>query len=583
MKTIFKLVSILATFALWPAIQSKAEVEISLNFFYDNLDPYGDWVEVGDYGYCWHPHDIDNDWRPYTSGHWVYTDAGWTWVSDEPYAWAVYHYGRWSRVNRVGWVWVPDTEWGPAWVSWRRGDRYVGWAPLPPESRARVGVSIGGWADAEFDIGPTYYSFVDTRDLGAPHLRSVILPPQENLTIINRTTNITNISYRNNVVINNGPDYNAVAREVKQPIRRLRLERRQEIGDLRTARAEQLIPKEQGDALVVAAPPVQKAPDAKPKKFAQKIEKAEIDRGWKDAGEPKQVETVRAKIKEEAKTKSATASQEPAPPVPPAETATPSKGERPSTAQESTAPVPEREPAKPGKGKGKAPDRRRTAAEPGVPAKPGESVTTTTEESTPPKTATPEQRGIASKTEAPVRGGKKQPGKKVGRPEAIAEEPQLPTEKEAQSRPTRPETPPEAGRPGSPQQPEPNVKQRSGRNAREQQPAVPERQNRREQAQPERPNTPDRDRFERPAPPERSAQPERPNLPEQARRTAPERSPVGGGPAREARPQRPEQPEVTPPQRPPQPAQPGVQGRGPGKGKAPQGEEERKKKGAQEE
>jgi hypothetical protein len=142
MKTIPKLASLLAALVILPATQSKA-AEVSVDLFYDNLDSYGDWVEVGDYGYCWSPRDVGDDWRPYTAGNWAYTDAGWTWVSDEPYGWAVYHYGRWTRVDRAGWAWVPGTEWGPAWVSWRNSDRYVGWAPLPPESRVSVGVSIG--------------------------------------------------------------------------------------------------------------------------------------------------------------------------------------------------------------------------------------------------------------------------------------------------------------------------------------------------------------------------------------------------------------------------------------------------------
>src|SRR5690606_3356237 len=51
----------------------------------------------------------------------------------EPYAWAVYHYGRWYDDDRLGWCWVPGRNWAPAWVTWRRGDRHVGWAPLPPE------------------------------------------------------------------------------------------------------------------------------------------------------------------------------------------------------------------------------------------------------------------------------------------------------------------------------------------------------------------------------------------------------------------------------------------------------------------
>ena len=34
-------------------------------------------------------------------------DNGWYWVSDEPFGWVAYHYGRWTRLRNVGWVWVP--------------------------------------------------------------------------------------------------------------------------------------------------------------------------------------------------------------------------------------------------------------------------------------------------------------------------------------------------------------------------------------------------------------------------------------------------------------------------------------------
>ena len=68
-----------------------AQESVSMDFFYDNLDPYGTWREVGDYGYCWQPRDVADDWRPYSEGRWVYTDAGWTWDSDEPYGWAGEH------------------------------------------------------------------------------------------------------------------------------------------------------------------------------------------------------------------------------------------------------------------------------------------------------------------------------------------------------------------------------------------------------------------------------------------------------------------------------------------------------------
>ena len=62
--------------------------------FHDSLSPYGSWFETPDYGYVWQPVIVrDSSWRPYTRGRWVCSDHGWTWVSDEPFGWATYHYG----------------------------------------------------------------------------------------------------------------------------------------------------------------------------------------------------------------------------------------------------------------------------------------------------------------------------------------------------------------------------------------------------------------------------------------------------------------------------------------------------------
>ncbi|MGP8199901.1 MAG: DUF6600 domain-containing protein [Limisphaerales bacterium] len=96
------------------------------------LATYGKWIEVKSYGRCWHPSNVPVDWRPYCNGYWVWTECGWYWHSDEPWGWACYHYGSWIVDPKVGWVWVPDIKWAPAWVSWRYGGGYVGWAPLPP-------------------------------------------------------------------------------------------------------------------------------------------------------------------------------------------------------------------------------------------------------------------------------------------------------------------------------------------------------------------------------------------------------------------------------------------------------------------
>ncbi len=111
----------------------------SYNTFYTKLEPYGVWRETGDYGYVWQPREAEasRSWRPYTNGRWVYTDAGWTWISAESFGWATYHYGRWTRLRNIGWVWVPGDQWAPAWVSWRKSNDYVGWAPAAAGSALR--------------------------------------------------------------------------------------------------------------------------------------------------------------------------------------------------------------------------------------------------------------------------------------------------------------------------------------------------------------------------------------------------------------------------------------------------------------
>ena len=46
--------------------------------FYDELSPYGQWIDYPDYGYVWQP-NVGPDFRPYeTNGYWAYSDYGWT-------------------------------------------------------------------------------------------------------------------------------------------------------------------------------------------------------------------------------------------------------------------------------------------------------------------------------------------------------------------------------------------------------------------------------------------------------------------------------------------------------------------------
>jgi len=284
------------------ALQQANGQDVSVDYFYDNLSG-GNWIDVEGYGYGWQP-DIavnDSNWRPYADGYWAYTDDGWTWISYEDFGWATYHYGRWANLSDYGWVWFPgeDLDWGPAWVSWRTGGDYVGWAPLPPRGPgiAYAGRPIGPQVDIEFDIGPQYYNFCESRYIGEPVLRNYIAPPVQNITYINNTVNVTNITVRNNVVYNYGPNYEVLSAQSARPIQRLNIER-QSTANLSAAAKSGTLTKVQGNKLVVAAPAklAKAPPTAKPPTVKTKVAQPNINRGW--AGVPNEAQ-LKQKIKTE--------------------------------------------------------------------------------------------------------------------------------------------------------------------------------------------------------------------------------------------------------------------------------------------
>ncbi|HEY0175537.1 MAG TPA: DUF6600 domain-containing protein, partial [Pedobacter sp.] len=150
MKNMIKLpVIILGLLLLITGLTQKAmaqEEDISLDTFYQELAPYGTWAQDPDYGYVWRPNVDMSTFRPYyTDGHWAMTEYGNTWVSDYEWGWAPFHYGRWILNRFNEWLWIPDTIWGPAWVSWRSGDGYYGWAPLGPGIDIDENIDEGGY------------------------------------------------------------------------------------------------------------------------------------------------------------------------------------------------------------------------------------------------------------------------------------------------------------------------------------------------------------------------------------------------------------------------------------------------------
>jgi hypothetical protein len=186
------------------AVAFTAGLEISSPAdFYSPLAPYGVWETVVPYGRCWHPFDVRTDWRPYGTGYWEWTDCGWYWVSDEPWAWACYHYGSWVYDSFYGWVWVPATEWAPAWVVWRESPDYIGWAPCGP---------------AGYVAPASMFLFVDAHHFHDPIRPGVFIV--NNPTIMNRTRVVNNITrttrsfdgVSRRVVVNTGPDPSLIQR-----------------------------------------------------------------------------------------------------------------------------------------------------------------------------------------------------------------------------------------------------------------------------------------------------------------------------------------------------------------------------------
>ena len=187
--------------------EARGEDWVDERVFYDRLSSDGSWTWTQGQ-YVWVPTGVDENWRPYTRGRWIYTDRGWTWVSDEPFGWATYHYGRWGFSNRIGWFWVPGNRWGPAWVSWRQSNDYLAWAPLPPaydRGGLNINISIGNTPSYYWSVVPSRYflsndmprHYINDRDRDRWRSAYDGTRPIGHTTIVNKTVvnNVVNVNY----------------------------------------------------------------------------------------------------------------------------------------------------------------------------------------------------------------------------------------------------------------------------------------------------------------------------------------------------------------------------------------------------
>jgi probable HAF family extracellular repeat protein len=274
-----------------PVSESNEE---NYDVFYTRLSSdEGSWVEAGNYGYCFRPR-VSGDWRPYRDGHWVWTDHGWYWNSNERFGWATYHYGRWVNLGGTGWCWVPGNQWAPAWVSWRESDENIGWAPLPPAADVSEHQSISSWSDSYYDIGPAAYAFISYAHWREPSYAQYVEPLERNVQIISETKNVTNIVTNNNAINNFGPPVQTVAAKTNQNIQQVKIALNPAT-DPKANYGQTL----QGNQLNVVAPPAALKPQTTHVPFVQnRIENPQDEKGWQGV-KPQDEEKLKKTIAEQ--------------------------------------------------------------------------------------------------------------------------------------------------------------------------------------------------------------------------------------------------------------------------------------------
>jgi hypothetical protein len=195
-----------------PAARVSLRPEYRL--FYDALVDHGDWVLIEPFGYVFRPRVDFVSWRPYSNGFWVPSDVyGWVWVSAESFGWATEHYGRWLWDEYQGWVWIPGLDWGPAWVSWQLGDRWVGWGALAPS---------GGIAGHGRPAGGFVYAPVQS--LGTPTVSASLVTREHLGDAAETLAPVRNVVERDGVRVELGPPIEQIERRIGLALPRARLD-----------------------------------------------------------------------------------------------------------------------------------------------------------------------------------------------------------------------------------------------------------------------------------------------------------------------------------------------------------------------
>lgn len=162
---------------------------------YEDLDDHGSWRQTPEYGNVWFPRAEASDWAPYHNGHWAYIEPwGYTWVDDEPWGFAPFHYGRWVSMNGA-WGWVPSPPrnerevyvrpvYAPALVAWVTVGGGVAWFALGPRE-----VYVPSY--------PVSRNYVNNINVSNTTVNTTVVNNYYNTIIVNKNVAVTNVKYVN--------------------------------------------------------------------------------------------------------------------------------------------------------------------------------------------------------------------------------------------------------------------------------------------------------------------------------------------------------------------------------------------------
>jgi len=175
---------------------------------YEDMDRYGSWQTVGDFGPVWYPTNVGPGWAPYHNGHWAWIEPwGWTWVDDAPWGFAPFHYGRWAFIaGRWGWcpgpivvvanrpTSPPRPVYAPALVAWFGGAHFgvsvqigggapsLGWVPL----------GVGEVYTPAYHCSPHYFNNVNVANTTV--VKTVNITNVYNTVYVNKTVYVQNFA-----------------------------------------------------------------------------------------------------------------------------------------------------------------------------------------------------------------------------------------------------------------------------------------------------------------------------------------------------------------------------------------------------